>query len=112
MPEVGYCLGEPMPHVADDVRAMIRGEDGPVLVVGASLGGLAAIAARRTAEDVAGLVLVDVVPDPDPARVRPWLDGRGLIRSRRNLVRSDRKSIASHQVTSGCRACQQSLTGS
>lgn len=67
--------------IADDVTAMIRQEQAPVVVVGASLGGLAAIASLAdpgVAQAVAGLILVDVVPNPDPARVRAWLDDRGL----------------------------------
>jgi pimeloyl-ACP methyl ester carboxylesterase len=67
--------------IAADVSAMIRREPAPILVVGASLGGLAAIAALAdpaTAQAVTGLVLVDVVPNPDAARVRAWLDARGL----------------------------------
>ena len=70
--------------VAEDVTAMIRGESAPVVVVGASLGGLAAIASladSRAARHVAGLMLVDVVPDPDPARTRAWLGDRGLDRA-------------------------------
>jgi pimeloyl-ACP methyl ester carboxylesterase len=66
---------------ADDVIAMVAREPAPVVIVGASLGGLAAIAALAdpdTARRVAGLVLVDVVPGFDPARVRSWLDERGL----------------------------------
>lgn len=66
---------------ADDVIAMVAREPAPVVVVGASLGGLAAIAALAdpaTARRVAGLVLVDVMPDLDPARVRSWLDEQGL----------------------------------
>lgn len=66
---------------ANDVRAMVAGEPAPVVVVGASLGGLAALAALAapdTARRVAGLVLVDVVPDPDPDRVRSWLAEQGL----------------------------------
>jgi pimeloyl-ACP methyl ester carboxylesterase len=35
---------------------------------------------------VAGLVLVDVVPNPHPARVRSWLDERGLRLRRAALV--------------------------
>ena len=49
-------------------------EPAPVVMVGASLGGLAAVAALaepQVARDVAGLVLVDVVPDPDPVRSPP-----------------------------------------
>jgi pimeloyl-ACP methyl ester carboxylesterase len=74
-------LARTLRAVAEDVTAMIRREPAPVVVVGASLGGLAAIASLAdpsTARHVAGLILVDVVPDPDPARVRAWLDGRDL----------------------------------
>ncbi|MEU7896519.1 alpha/beta fold hydrolase [Nonomuraea sp. NPDC049152] len=75
--------------ISDDVTAMICREPAPVVVVGASLGGLAAIASLadpRAVRHVAGLVLVDVVPDPDPARVRAWLDDRGLLHDRTELV--------------------------
>lgn len=75
--------------IAEDVTEMTRREPAPVVVVGASLGGLAAIAALAhpaTARHVAGLMLVDVVPDPDPARVRAWLDTRGLRHRRAELV--------------------------
>jgi pimeloyl-ACP methyl ester carboxylesterase len=75
--------------VADDVVAMIDHVSTPVVVVGASLGGLAAIAALAdpvTAGQVAGLALVDVAPDPDPGRTRAWLHDRGLERARRELV--------------------------
>lgn len=75
--------------ITEDVTAMICREPAPVVVVGASLGGLAAIASLadpRAARHVAGLVLVDVVPDPDPARVRAWLDARGLRHDRAELV--------------------------
>lgn len=66
-------------EIADDVTAMIRHEPAPMVVVGASLGGLAAIASLpHTARDVAGLILVDVVPIPDSAHVRAWLEGQGL----------------------------------
>ena len=68
--------------LADDVIAMVAREPAPVVVVGASLGGFAAVAALAdpaTAQRVAGLVLVDVVPDPDPARVRSWLGANGLL---------------------------------
>jgi hypothetical protein len=67
--------------VADDVIEMVGREPSPIVVVGTSLGGLAAIAALAepsAARRVAGLVLVDVVPDPDPDRVRSWLDELGL----------------------------------
>ncbi|MFB6720534.1 alpha/beta fold hydrolase [Kribbella sp. NPDC056345] len=73
--------------IADDVTAMIQHEPAPLVVVGASLGGLAAIASLpHTAGQVAGLVLVDVVPQPDSARVRAWLDDRGLRDERPELV--------------------------
>ena len=78
-----------MQTVADDVAAMIDHVPTPIVVVGASLGGLAAIAALAdptTAGQVAGLALVDVVPDPDPGRTRAWLHERGLERERRELV--------------------------
>lgn len=75
--------------LADDVIAMVAREPAPIVAVGASLGGLAAIAALAdpsTARRVAGLVLVDVVPDPDPARVRSWLDDIGLRDQHAELV--------------------------
>ncbi|MET7278860.1 alpha/beta hydrolase [Kribbella sp. NPDC005582] len=75
--------------IAADVAAMIRHEPAPVVVVGASLGGLAAITALadpRTAHDVAGLILVDVVPQPDPVRARVWLDEHGLTDVHTELV--------------------------
>lgn len=75
--------------LADDVRAMIDHEAAPVVLVGSSLGGFAALAALAdpsTARRVVGLVLVDVVPDPSPARVRAWLDARGLRQGRAELV--------------------------
>ncbi|MEU0090416.1 alpha/beta hydrolase [Kribbella sp. NPDC006257] len=73
--------------LAADVTAMIRREPAPVVVVGASLGGLAAIASLgESPQDVAGLILVDVVPDPDAAKVRAWLDVRGLRDHRAELV--------------------------
>lgn len=75
--------------IADDVTAMIHRGPTPVVVVGSSLGGLAAMAALadpHVAQRVAGLVLVDVVPDPDPARTRARLDDRGLRHSRADLI--------------------------
>jgi pimeloyl-ACP methyl ester carboxylesterase len=75
--------------LAGDVSAMVDREPAPIVVVGASLGGLAALAALAepsTAHRVAGLVLVDVVPDPDPGRVRSWLGDRGLRDQHAELV--------------------------
>jgi pimeloyl-ACP methyl ester carboxylesterase len=63
---------------AADTAAMIRNEPPGCVVVGASLGGLAALAALADAEvcaRVAGLVLVDVVPTMNPTRVREFLSG-------------------------------------
>ncbi|MEU5405856.1 alpha/beta fold hydrolase [Nocardia asteroides] len=63
---------------AADIAAMIRNEPPGCVVVGASLGGLAALAALADAEvcaRVAGLVLVDVVPTMNPTRVRTFLSG-------------------------------------
>jgi pimeloyl-ACP methyl ester carboxylesterase len=60
--------------IADDVRAMIDLFDAAPVIVGASLGGFAALLALADREHaVAGLVLVDVVPDPPPGRTRAWL---------------------------------------
>ncbi len=61
---------------ADDVRQMLTLSDKAQILVGASLGGLAAImalACHETRSKVCGLVLVDVVPAPDPQRVRNFL---------------------------------------
>jgi pimeloyl-ACP methyl ester carboxylesterase len=65
-----------LPPFAGDVAAMVASLDASPVLVGASLGGLAAMLAladRGVRDRVAGLVLVDVVPDPDPARVRAYL---------------------------------------
>jgi pimeloyl-ACP methyl ester carboxylesterase len=61
---------------AADVAAMVLAEPRGCVVVGASLGGFAAVAALanpEVRERVAGLVLVDVVPDFEPDRVRRYL---------------------------------------
>jgi pimeloyl-ACP methyl ester carboxylesterase len=75
-------------HIAafgDDATAMLEMMITPI-VVGASLGGFAALMALRASEvrkHVAGLILVDVTPDPDPTLVRPFLAalGRDLVQS-------------------------------
>lgn len=67
--------GGGLPMFAEDVVAMIAGLERP-LVVGSSLGGLAALwalADRAVEAQVAGLVLVDVVPDPDHERTAAFL---------------------------------------
>jgi pimeloyl-ACP methyl ester carboxylesterase len=74
---------------ADDIAAMIAAEPPQCVVVGASLGGLAAIAALAdpaVRSRVAGLVLVDVVPDLEPDRVRRFLAAGGLLDSRTRIV--------------------------
>ncbi|MEV0292055.1 alpha/beta hydrolase [Nocardia sp. NPDC050710] len=66
---------------ADDVAAMLHSEPSGCVVVGASLGGLAALAALgdpAVRTRVAGLVLVDVVPDLEPHRVRRFLAALGM----------------------------------
>ncbi|RZS32193.1 alpha/beta hydrolase family protein [Herbihabitans rhizosphaerae] len=74
---------------ADDVIEILRREPAPIVVVGASLGGFAALTALgepSIARRVAGLALVDVVPDPDPDRVRAWLETQGLAGQQAELV--------------------------
>ncbi|HXH56461.1 alpha/beta fold hydrolase [Iamia sp.] len=86
--ETGGPPGD-LPRLAADVTAMIAGLDRPVAVVGASLGGLAAMAALAdppTAHHISGLVLVDVVPDSDPVRTRAWLARHGLDAGRHAVV--------------------------
>ncbi|MFC4375367.1 alpha/beta fold hydrolase [Nocardia halotolerans] len=61
---------------AADIAAMVRAEQSGCVVVGASLGGLAAIVALADAEvrgRVAGLVLVDAVSTMNPERVLEFL---------------------------------------
>ncbi|RSS57822.1 alpha/beta fold hydrolase [Streptomyces sp. WAC07061] len=74
---------------ADDVAAMVHAEPPASVVVGASLGGLAATAALTdpaVRARVAGLVLVDVVPCLDPARVRGFLASVGPLGAHTELV--------------------------
>lgn len=64
-----------LPAHAGDVAAMLEGLPGAI-VVGASLGGLAALLALGDpagATNIPGLVLVDVVPDLPPARAKAFL---------------------------------------
>lgn len=74
---------------AEDAAAMVEAQPARCVVVGASLGGFAAIAAMAdplVQEKVSGLVLVDVVPDPEPRRVRLFLAAAGLLDTRAGLV--------------------------
>ncbi|MEV6826339.1 alpha/beta hydrolase [Amycolatopsis sp. NPDC051102] len=74
---------------ADDVAAMLHAEPPGCVVVGASLGGLAALAALgdpAVRARVAGLVLVDVVPDLQPDRVRRFLADGGMLDAYAELV--------------------------
>lgn len=71
-----------------DTAAMIGRLTSPIMV-GASLGGFAALSALAdpsVQENVAGLVLVDVVPDPDPVAARAFLGANGLQGHRAFLV--------------------------
>ena len=83
--ESGSDSGGAIAAFGDDVQAMLAGMTMPV-VVGASLGGFAALLALRDAPvqaAVAGLVLVDVVPTLDRERALAY-----LARGRQDLVRS------------------------
>lgn len=76
----GERAGSPanrLEFVAQDVPTMIEALPAAPVVVGASLGGFAALLALAdpdVEEAVAGLVLVDVVPDPQPAATRVRLN--------------------------------------
>ncbi|MGF1426169.1 alpha/beta fold hydrolase [Kitasatospora sp. LaBMicrA B282] len=74
---------------AHDITAMVHAEPPATVVVGASLGGLAAIAALTdpaVRAKVAGLVLVDVVPCLEPSRVRRFLASVGPLGAHTELV--------------------------
>ena len=67
---------------ADDATAMVRHLDAPCVVVGSSLGGLAAVGALADAEvasQVAGVILVDVIPELDPTRARTFLSASNIL---------------------------------
>ncbi len=59
-------------HFADDIAALVAGFDSPPVVVGASLGGIAALLAQRRTESqlYSALILVDVTPTMDPEGVK------------------------------------------
>ena len=67
---------------AEDAASLVAWVGRPSVVVGSSLGGLAAIAAlaeKRVRASVIGLVMVDIIPDPDPIPVRTFLAEAGLL---------------------------------
>lgn len=49
---------------ARDLAPVLDGEDGPVALVGASMGGMTALTAAGSGQTLAALVLVDIVPRP------------------------------------------------
>jgi pimeloyl-ACP methyl ester carboxylesterase len=74
--ESGGASSDGVIQYAADAKAMIASMCKPV-VVGSSLGGFALMMALEELENaVAGLVLVDVVPAPDPERTRAYLQPR------------------------------------
>lgn len=89
---------------AADVAALVDAEPGCV-IVGASLGGLAAVAALAdpsTRAKVAGLVLVDVVPGLDADRVRGFLGAGGLLDRYRDFVEDTLTQVPRlRQITAG-----------
>ena len=75
--------GSSITAFGDDVAAMVAELNLPV-IVGASLGGFAALFALADPaieEKVAGLMLVDVIPYLDPERVRRFLAPMGMDKS-------------------------------
>jgi len=85
----GHAGAELLQTHADDTTAMLAGEIVPPLLVGASLGGLAAmlaLARPETRRRTSGLVLVDVVPNMTPARVRSYLTELGYGLADRPIV--------------------------
>jgi pimeloyl-ACP methyl ester carboxylesterase len=74
--DTGGSFGCELSVYADDVVAVVRSLGARVTLAGCSLGGLAALLAATGPEaeqHLDGLVLVDVVPDPDPVRARRHL---------------------------------------
>lgn len=68
--------------IVDDLAKLVGQIPGPTILVGCSLGGLAAIGAVKdsmVAQSVSGIVLVDVVPDLQPEPVWRFLDQAGLL---------------------------------
>lgn len=63
---------------AADMAAVLAGNEGPVALVGASMGGATAMEAIRQGYRPQALVLVDIVPRPDPRgveRIRRFMQG-------------------------------------
>ncbi len=78
--ESGGDRAGPVTLYGEDTVAMLADLDSPILV-GASLGGFAALLALADPEverRAAGLVLVDVTPDPDPGATRAFLGPLGM----------------------------------
>jgi pimeloyl-ACP methyl ester carboxylesterase len=78
-----------------DLLAIMHSVSGPLALVGASMGGISALYAAAIAEDVdlRALILVDIVPKPDPAGVqhirsfmRRHLDGFATIEEAADAV--------------------------
>lgn len=61
-PDAAYGLADR----SDDLAAVVSGLEVPFVLVGASLGGATSIVAIDRGLRPAGLVLVDIVPEPDP----------------------------------------------
>jgi pimeloyl-ACP methyl ester carboxylesterase len=69
------CDADHLAPFADDLTSILKQLADPPIVVGASLGGFAGILAlgRASSNIASALVLVDVVPAPDPNRVKALL---------------------------------------
>lgn len=75
--------------MADDAGSMITSIERPCVVVGSSLGAMAAIGALSmdsVPSRVRGMVLVDVVPDPSPSFARRFLERQGVLARGSELV--------------------------
>ncbi|MGA9278531.1 alpha/beta fold hydrolase [Ilumatobacter sp.] len=75
--------------IVDDAVAMINSIGQRCVVVGSSLGGIAAIGAmsvETVQTRIRGLVLVDVVPDPSPSFARRFLEREGVLARATGLV--------------------------
>jgi len=73
----GGAASDGVQAFGDDAKAMIRRSPNSI-VAGGSLGGFALMLALEDCEaQAAGLVLIDVTPNPDPERTRKYLAPRG-----------------------------------